>query len=378
MIIDEEGRVLPGLFKDDFEMWLQDNGFVGENHSHGVTNNESNCRIWHLPERAHPTNWTARETCRWINRLEPDTPFFAWMSFSAPHPPYTPPFAYWELFRDIPIPEPITADWASLDKVPAPFVVCQLPGNFDWMKGEWYRKTVRAYHALVTQIDFQISVVIGMLRENRLLENTIILYLADHGDMLGDFGTFAKRVFYEGSASVPFILVLPEGHPDYHCGEISYNPVGLQDVMPTLLDAAGLEAPGTITGMSALAGLKDPSMARTLVHGDYTKGADTTDASHMITDGHMKYIWYNEGNREQLFDLERDPKEQRNLASENEMAKKETASLVAEWRQRLIDVLTDERSPDVKDGRLVDIPYPEIDERRLRSLNIFNNRGMHY
>ena len=64
MIIDEEGRQLPGLFKDDYEMWLQEAGFPGEYHSHGVTNNETSARIWHLPEHAHPTNWTARETWR--------------------------------------------------------------------------------------------------------------------------------------------------------------------------------------------------------------------------------------------------------------------------------------------------------------------------
>jgi len=373
MIIEEEGRQLPGLVKDDYEMWLQDNGFAGEFHSHGVTNNESNCRIWHLPERAHPTNWTAREACRWVNRRDPGSPFFLWMSFSAPHPPFTPPLAYWELMRDIPVPEPARGDWDEPGRVPADLVRIRTTGNFDRTRGLRYEKSVRAYYALVAQIDFQISVVVGMLRENGLLDSTIILYIADHGDLLGDFGSFSKRVFYEGPANIPFILVLPPGHPDRRCGEVCGNPAGLQDVMPTLLDAAGLRVPGDITGVSAMDGLRDRARGRELVHGDYTKGPDTQDASHMITDGHMKYIWYNEGNIEQLFDLERDPREQTNLA-----AQPAHASLVAEWRERLVAVLEEERSPDVRDGKLVGIPYPELDEVELRSQNIFNPRGMHF
>lgn len=373
MIIEEEGRILPGLYRDDYELWLQNQGFTGENHSHGVTNNETSCRIWHLPERAHPTNWTAREACRWFNRMDPDCPFFLWMSFSAPHPPYTPPQAYWELFRDAAIPEPIRGNWSSPEMLPAEFKRSIFSSNYDRIKGEWYAKTVRAYYALITQIDFQISLVLGMLRERELLESTIILYIADHGDMMGDFGTFAKRLFYEGSANVPFILVLPEGHPDYRCGETSFNPAGLQDVLPTLLDAAGIEIPADISGKSVLAGLKYPEQARPLIHGDYTKGPETPDACHMITDGRIKYIWYNEGNVEHLFDLERDPQELVNLA-----VKSENQSLLIQWRGKLISVLEEESSVDLVNGKLRDIPYPELDEKKLRSMNPFNPRGMHY
>ncbi len=373
MILDEEGRRLPGLVRDDYEQWLQDNGFGGEDHSHGVANGEMSARAWHLPERAHPTSWTAREACRWVNRRDPGSPFFLWLSFSAPHPPFTPPRAYRELFRDIPVPEPRSGDWCAPERLPAEFIREQVSKNSDRLTGRWYAETVRAFHALITQIDFQISLVVGMLRERGLLDSTVILYTADHGDMMGDFGTFMKRVFYEGSANVPFILVLPPGHPDRRCGLVSRDPVGLQDVLPTLIDAAGLNLPGGITGVSALAGLRDRSGARELVHGDYTKGPETRDASHMLTDGHMKYIWYNEGDIEHLFDLERDPEERVNLAAD-----RGNAAIVSEWRRRLVSVLQEEMSPDVRDGKLVSLDYPEMDLEELRSQNKFNPRGMHY
>jgi len=373
MILDEEGRILPGLHRDDYEQWLHDQGFAGQYHSHGLTNNETSARPWHLPEQAHPTNWTARETCRWFNRLDPGSPFFLWMSFSAPHPPYTPPMAYWELYRDMEVPEPAAGDWCGAGKLPAGFVRSRLPGNYDTREGEWYRKTARAYYALVTQIDHQISLVIGTLRERKMLDRTIILYIADHGDLLGDFGTFGKRIFYEGAANIPFILVLPREHPDNRYGEVNMNPVGLQDVLPTLLDSAGVDMPGSITGVSALAGLRDPNKARKTIHGNYTRGPDAPDSSHMLTDGHMKYIWYNEGNIEHLFDLEKDPREAVNLA-----AQPENAFLVEQWRERLVAELEEEGSPDVKRGKLVSLPYPELDEAALRSMDPFNPRGMHY
>ncbi len=372
MIIEEEGRILPGLSKDDYEFWLQEQGFTGLYHAHGVGNNEVITRQWHLPEYAHPTSWTAREACKWFERRDPESPFFLWTSFSAPHPPYTPPDAYAALFDDAEVGKPLKGDWSSPDTLPAEFVRTQLPGNYDLLTGRWYEKTVRAYHALVNQIDGQISLVLGTLREKNLLERTIILYTSDHGDMLGDFGMFAKRVFYEGAAHIPFILVLPEGHPDYRYGEVNCQPVGLQDVLPTLLDAAGLEIPDGISGVSALEGLRNPEHARRLIHGNYTKGPDTVDANHMITDGHIKYIWYNEGDIEQVFDLDSDPQELVNLARNPECR-----ALTAQWRRKLVAVLEEEGSPDVRDGELVCAPYPEIDRKRLRAENIYNPRGMH-
>ena len=65
----------------------------------------------------------------------------------------------------------------------------------------------RAFYALCTHIDHQLRVVLGTLREEGLLDDTIILVAADHGDMLGDFGLFAKRTYFERSANVPMILM---------------------------------------------------------------------------------------------------------------------------------------------------------------------------
>jgi hypothetical protein len=133
------------------------------------------------------------------------------------------------------------------------------------------------------------------------------------------------------------------------------------------------QIPADTSGISALKGLKDPEQARELIHGDYKKGRDTPDASHLLTDGKLKYIWYNEGDIEHLFDLEEDPHEKVNLA-----ARDEHRDLTLRWRQSLVSVLEQEHSPDVKDGQLLSLSYPDIDVKRYRGENHFNPRGMHY
>ncbi|MDP6718201.1 MAG: sulfatase-like hydrolase/transferase, partial [Pirellulaceae bacterium] len=86
-----------------------------------------------------------------------------------------------------------------------------------------------------------------------LLDNTVMMFLADHGDMLGDHGLWAKRLFYEGSACVPMILVGRAGDRRVGSGKIDNRLVGLQDVMPTLLDLAGLPIPVSVVGLSRVA-----------------------------------------------------------------------------------------------------------------------------
>ena len=108
----------------------------------------------------------------------------------------------------------------------------------------------RAFYALCTHIDHQMRVIIGTLREEGLLDNTIIVFTSDHGEMLGEHDMYAKRVMYEMSANIPMIISgLPE---DKRIGKdvVDDRLVGLQDVMPTLLDLTGLEIPNTCTGIS--------------------------------------------------------------------------------------------------------------------------------
>ena len=87
----EEGRHHLGGDDDDFERFLQSEGYGGQELTHAMGNNVYDTRPWHLPEHCHPTNWTAREMCRVIQRRDPTRPAFWYCSFIAPHPPVVPP-----------------------------------------------------------------------------------------------------------------------------------------------------------------------------------------------------------------------------------------------------------------------------------------------
>ena len=99
-------------------------------------------------------------------------------------------------------------------------------------------------------MDHQIRLVIGMLREEKLLDNTIICFTSDHGDMLGNHHLYAKRVFYEGAANVPMIIVPTADYQRLGHHQVDDRLVELRDVMPTLLDLAGIPIPKTVEGIS--------------------------------------------------------------------------------------------------------------------------------
>ena len=188
---------------DDYELFLGDAGFPGSHFDHGMSNNQYVTRPWHLPEATHVTNWATRQMARVIKRRDPTRPALWYLSLPPPPPaPGAPP--------GLPRPVPRRADRrprlrgvgpgrrrpalrppgpARTTPTPSP-----PPGS---------RAARRAFYALCTHIDHQLRVVVGALREEGLLDNTIVCFTADHGDMLGNHGLWAKRLFYEPSANVP-------------------------------------------------------------------------------------------------------------------------------------------------------------------------------
>jgi arylsulfatase A-like enzyme len=166
----------------------------------------------------------------------------------------------------------------------------------------------RAFYALCTHIDHQLRLVLGTLREEGLLDDTIILFTSDHGDMLGSHGCWAKRLFYEPSARVPLILLGRAGDARLPVGRVDERLVGLQDVMPTLLDLAGVPVPKTVTGMSLVR-----RRSRSWLYGESGEGVDAT---RMIRQGPWKLIYYPEGNQFQLFHVATDPDELNELSPE--------------------------------------------------------------
>lgn len=361
VLLAEEGRPHWGVV-DDYDIFLGDRGYAGRQFDHAMSNNEYAARCWHLPEDCHVTNWTTREMARAIRRRDPTRPGFWYLSYTHPHPPLVPTSTYWEMYRDVEPLLPEIGSWAE-DFDSLPF---RLKGHRDG----WHvdseaqiRTALRAFYALCTQIDHQLRLVIGTLREEGVLDDTIILFTSDHGDMLGQHGLWAKRLYYENSANVPMLLMGTAG-----CDRVGENRtdsrlVGWQDVMPTLLDLAGIEIPESVTGRSMVA-----DNPREYLYGECNEGAT---ASRMIHDGRFKLIYFAAGNRVQLFDLENDPGELTNLADSRDHRPKREELL-----SKLVGELYGSDRDWLQNGELVGLPEPEYQPQPNRGLSL--QRGVHW
>ena len=303
--LDDEGRPQWGVM-DDYDIFLGDQGYPGRQFDHGMSNNQYAWRAWHLPEAVHATTWAAQSMARVIKRRDPTRPAFWYLGFRHPHPPLVPPQAYLDLYREVEIDAPYEGAWARANDLPfAPSAVRQRARLLD---AEKLRGARRAFYALCTQIDHHIRYLIGTLRLEGLLDNTAIVFTSDHGDMLGNHGMVAKRVFYEASAKVPMILMGPKDDPRLAEGTADDRLVGLQDVMPTLLDLCGLDVPDSVDGVSMLSTARRDHF--------YGECGEDDHASRMVRDARHKLIYYPVGNHFQLFDMHDDPRELVDLAAD--------------------------------------------------------------
>jgi choline-sulfatase len=174
------------------------------------------------------------------------------------------------------------------------------------------RRAMAAYYGMVTFLDEQIGRVLSALDAAGLRDSTRIIYTADHGEMLGAHGLWWKNTLYEESVGVPVVVA----GPDIPAGKVSQTPVNAVDCFPAIVEAVGATlAPedATLPGESLFALASAPDRDRT-IFAEYHASASPSGI-FMIRDGRYKYIHY-VGFEPQLFDLEADPGETRDLAAD--------------------------------------------------------------
>lgn len=357
VILAEEGRYEFGVV-DDYQAWLGENGYVGQEFMHGMGNNNYLTRPWHLDERAHPTTWVTTQMMKTIKRLDPTRPAFLYCSYAFPHPPLVPLQQFWDMYDDAELCAPTGQDWLDDRYV---FQALREP-EIDYSEKE-KRRARRAFYAQCTHIDYSIRSLIGTLRECNMLDNTLLVFLSDHGDMLFDHDMVAKRCFYEQSAKIPLIFT---GKPVADmAGTVRHDLAEMADVMPTILQMCGLPIPSTVEGKA----LFDASLpARDFLFGEI---GEDKKATRMVRRGDYKFIYYPCGNIKQLFDLKNDPTESHDLAGDAAYA-----ALLAELEALMIPQLHGMDLDWVHDGRLVGYPAPEY--RPTPNYGLYNQRGYHW
>lgn len=325
---------------DDYLPWLREKtgNPTADYFDHGVNCNSFVARPWDKAEELHPTNFIVTQGIDFLRRRDPRKPFFLFLSFHRPHPPFDPPAWAFEQYLGMDLPPPPVGDWAG------EFAEHHNPMRSDLFAGslrpDLQRRAVAGYYGSMTHIDHQINRFLETLMDYGLSEDTLVCFTSDHGEMLGDHQLFRKSLPYEGSAKIPLVVKGP-GVPRHR---VSRVPAELRDVMPTLLDLAGLPVPARVEGESLVPAMQGRDTGfKPYIHGEHTA---LGQAVHWLTDGRAKYVWLSQSGREQLFDLETDPRELHNAAGDQ-------PARTEEWRQRLIRELAGREEGFVVDGTLV-------------------------
>lgn len=294
---------------EDYADYLEDVGWGGYSRAHGIGNNDVRPCPTPLPEEHHVDHWVADRT---IARMKEhaadrtDNPFLIWCSFPKPHEPLDPPHRYVEMYDPRDIPPPLGDETFLQDRNPF-MEQLRITHALDSLSPA-ARQVIKAYYyALISFQDAQIGRVMASLDELGLADDTIVIYTADHGDLMGDFGAYFKCSFLKGSLNVPLLFAGP-GVP---AGERREHLAGLQDIMPSLATLTGCPLEYGVDGADLTPVLADAEAPLREVFYAQCLGAPRQLA--MVTDGQWKYCYAQEGPTEELYNLVADPDELVNL-----------------------------------------------------------------
>ena len=286
-----------------------------------------------MPTEAHYSRWVGEQTIAFLREeREPDKPFFLSVNFYDPHHPFTAPQEYLDRYDPAALPRPIGGPEDLADRPPILAEASRasyagLARGFAAHSAAELQGVVAAYYAMVTLVDDEVRRILAALDELGLAEDTLVVFTSDHGELLGDHGLLLKGpMMYEGAVRVPLILRWPGRLP---AGERRDDLVQWIDLCPTFLEAAGLDA----AGAGPLPGNQGLSLLP-LARGDVgapTRGwalCEYRDSGHpyeppvhvtMLRRGRHKLNVYHgppasdRPRTGELYDLEADPHELRNL-----------------------------------------------------------------
>ncbi len=317
-----------------------------------------NCWRWNLPPEVHSSHYIADRAIDFLETA-PGPPFFLHISFPDPHYPFTVPDPWASRYHPADMPPPIppvteSADMPDLHQrvyrgpqTPAPDgepprdrVIGTPPHNYaDYDLDDW-RQVKAIYYGMVSLLDHSIGRILDAVSRLGLNDNTIIAFVADHGDYLGDHGLYGKGLPYDSALRTPLIF----RGPGVAAAQDINSVESTLDIAPTLLDYAGVPEPEGMQGCSLkqlLSGAAPPRPNTALVEND-----DDFAALRMRTliTPRWRLTYYHGQDWGELIDRERDPFEMRNLW--NDPAR-------AEVKQRLLVELLDEvaASIDMRNGR---------------------------
>lgn len=254
--------------------------------------------------------YNARQKLFDMARSKDKRPFCMVVSMTHPHDPYVVPQNYWDRYAEVNIDMPrVTMPVDHLDPHSKRLRhVCGL--DLQPVTQEQTRAARRAYYGAVSYVDDQIGTMMGALSDAGYAQDTIVLLLADHGDMLGERGLWYKMNFFEPACRIPLIVHAPQRFAAHRVS----GSASLVDILPTLCDLSG-NAPAYATaldGVSLVRQLQGETTSADEVIGEYLAEGAVAPLV-MIKRGRFKFV-HSPVDPDQLYDLIDDPDEVRNLA----------------------------------------------------------------
>lgn len=285
-------------------------------------------------EVAHATVQTIYDLAR---RGNDAGPWFQVASFTSPHTPFVADQQYWDRYDpdEIDAPGVGTLPFEDLDYASRALFFAHGRHRHRLTEDD-LRRARHGYYAMISFIDDKVGKILKALEVSGQADNTVVLFCADHGEMLGERGMWFKQSFHEWSARVPLMISAPERYTPHRVKDC----VSLVDLLPTLVGIGGGEVTLPCDGVSlepALAG----GTTRDLVVSDYY-GIGPCVPHRMVRQGQFKLI-YTHGHPDLLFDLDADPEELRNLAGD---------PAHADTLARLKTILMDGWDPDAIDQQI--------------------------
>jgi choline-sulfatase len=311
-----EERLTTDIYPADFG-WTPDYTKPGERidwwyHNLGSVTGAGVAEITNQMEYDDEVAYNATRKLYDLSRRHDDRPWCLTASFTHPHDPYVARRKYWDLYENSPALDP-DVDAIPFDQQDPHSQRLLKACDYDAFEitPEQIRRARQGYFANISYVDDKIGEILDVLERARMADNTIVLFVSDHGDMLGDRGLWFKMCFFDGSSRVPLTIAAPGWN-----AACIQQPVSTLDVTPTLAALAGID-------MTKLAPWTDGEDLAPLATGTGGRGpvpmeyaAEGSEAPLVcLREGRFKLTLCDK-DPPLLFDLDADPKELNNLAGD--------------------------------------------------------------
>lgn len=276
-----------------------------------------------VPPHLHQTHWCTEKAIEFIGRnREPNKPWLLSVNPFDPHPPFDAPYEYYRRY------DPQSLPGAHFEDGDLEQQRRLESANIDFQNRARHPDELRhkhlqaSYYAMIEFLDEEFGRLLHHLDETGQRENTIIIFMSDHGEMLGDHGLVLKGCrFYEGLARVPLMISWLGQIP----AQISDELIELVDIVPTLYELLGMDVPPWVQGRSAagwMCGGELNAPHREFVRAEHYGATNFPDQTHasMIRDRRYKLVVYHQKQLCELYDLENDPWEHNDLSQDPDYA----------------------------------------------------------